>query len=67
MNDHDYVNFSEDHELNYHLRKVDKRQTIDNRAMLRTFGVELKAATEKRRLTHGEFSPYVAENKWRLE
>lgn len=67
MNDHDYVNFSQDHEMNYHLRKVDKRQTESNRDKLRTMGKELKAILSKTRLTHGEFHPYVLKNKARLE
>lgn len=67
MNDNEYVNFSQDHEMNYRLRTVGKRQTEGNRTMLRTMGKELKAATGKSRLTHGEFSPYVARNTHRLE
>ena len=67
MNDHDYVNFSEDHELNYHLRKVDKRQTEKNRDVLKSMGNELKTATGKRRLTHGEFHKYVKTQLHRLE
>lgn len=67
MNDHDYVNFSQDHEMNYRLRTVGKRQTEANRATLRTMGQELKVATGKSRLTHGEFHPYVTRNAYRLE
>lgn len=67
MKDHDYVNFSEDYELNYHAKKVGKRETEANRAKLRTMGTELKAKTGKTRLTHGEFHPYVNTNKGRLE
>lgn len=67
MNDHDYVNFSEDYEMNYHLRKVDKRQTESNRGTLRVMGTELKSRTGKSRLTHGEFHPYVSNQSYRLE
>lgn len=67
MNDHDYVNFSQDHEMNYHLKKVDKRQTESNRDTLRSLGGDLKVALSKSRLTHGEFHPYVNSNSYRLE
>ncbi len=67
MNDHDYVNFSEDYELNYHLRKVDKRQTETNRSILRDMGGELKRITGKARLQHGEFHSYVSTQTFRLE
>lgn len=67
MNDHDYVNFSEDHELNYHLRKVNKRQTEENRKTLKSMGNELKTATGKSRLTHDEFHEYIKTQLDRLE
>ena len=67
ISDHDYVNFSQDHELNYHLRKVDKRQTENNRNTLRSMGNELKSRLGKSRVTHGEFHPYVVSQKSRLE
>ena len=65
--DHDYVNFSEDHELNYHLKKVEKRQTESNRDLLIDMGNELKAETKKTRLLHDEFTPYVNQERGRLE
>jgi hypothetical protein len=67
MSDHDYVNFSEDYELNYHLNKVDKRQTESNRNLLKVMGNELKTKTGKARLRHDEFHPYVKQEKSRLE
>ncbi|WP_350654182.1 hypothetical protein [Pseudoalteromonas sp. D48-MNA-CIBAN-0056] len=67
IEDHDYVNFSEDYELNYHLKKVDKRQTEKNRDTLKDMGKELKKATGKTRLQHGEFHSYVLKNKSRLD
>lgn len=67
MKDHEYVNFSQDHEMNYILRKFEKRQTEENRAVLRTMGDELKRVLNKVRLTHGEFHPYVGQNLYRLE
>lgn len=67
MNDHDYVNFSQDHEMNYILRKFEQRQTEANREELRTMGGEWKRILKKDRLTHGEFHPYVEQNTYRLE
>lgn len=66
MNDHDYVNFSQEHELNYILRKFDKRQTQDNRSALSRMGDSMKASTGKPRLQHGEFHAYVKKNLARL-
>ncbi|MFD3231661.1 hypothetical protein [Rahnella aceris] len=67
ISDHDYVNFSQDHELNYHLEKVNKRQTASNRAVLQQMGSELKAKLGKTMLKHGEFHTYVSGQKSRLE
>ena len=67
MNDHDYVNFSEPHELNRHLRKVDKSQSQKNRDTLVVMGKELKAKTGKSRLKHGEFHEYVKTQLRRLD
>ena len=67
MSDHDYVNFSQDYELNYHLKKVNKRETENNRITLKAMGDELKASLSKSRLTHDEFHPYVVSQKDRLE
>lgn len=66
LNDHEYVNFSQDHELNYHLRKVNKSQSIANRAELRKMGDELKKALNKTYLTHAEFHQYVKTQLHRL-
>ena len=59
LSDHEYVNFSEEYELNYHLRKVSKQGSIANRATLRTMGTELKAHLGKKFLTHAEFHAYI--------
>ncbi|MCE2596607.1 hypothetical protein K6Y31_17605 [Motilimonas cestriensis] len=67
ISDNDYVNFSQDHELDYHLRKVSKRQTDANRKELKQMGEELKKLSGKTRLLHNEFHPYVDKNKFRLE
>lgn len=67
ISDYDYVNFSEDYELNYHLKKVDKRQTEENRDGLKVMGKELKTKLNKSRLQHGEFHTYISTQKSRLE
>lgn len=67
ISDHDYMNFSEDHELNYHLTKVGKRQTESNRDELKVMGKELKNQLGKTMLKHGEFHEYVKKQKHRLE
>jgi hypothetical protein len=66
LSDHEYVNFSEDYELNYHLRKVNKQESIANRATLRTMGAELKARLGKTFLTHKEFHAYILTQIHRL-
>lgn len=66
LNDHEYVNFSEDYELNYHLHKVNKQESISNRATLRTMGVELKSLLNKTLLTHAEFHAYILTQLRRL-
>lgn len=67
ISDHDYVNFSEDYELNHRLKTVEKRQTQGNRDILVVMGNELKATLGKTRLLHSEFHPYVVKQKARLE
>ncbi|MBU1297079.1 MAG: hypothetical protein KJ609_10870 [Gammaproteobacteria bacterium] len=67
ISDHDYVNFSEDYELNHRLKAVEKRQTQGNRDILVVMGKELKAALGKTMLLHSEFHPYVVKQKARLE
>ncbi len=61
MNDWDYVNFSQDHELNYHLEKVNKRNTESNRSTLIMMGNTLKTTLNKKVLTHSEFGAYKKE------
>ncbi|SGZ04078.1 hypothetical protein [Moritella viscosa] len=61
LSDHKYVNFSEDYELNYHLKQVDKRQTEDNRTTLIVMGNELKSILDKNVLTHSEFREYISQ------
>lgn len=66
LSDHEYVNFSQDHELNYHLEKVGKSKSITNRLTLQTMGNELKTKLNKTYLTHAEFHTYVKTQLARL-
>ncbi|EBI7664402.1 hypothetical protein BWL79_25555 [Salmonella enterica] len=66
LSDHEYVNFSEDYELNYHLRKVNKQESATNRATLRKMGIELKSHLNKTYLTHAEFHAYIQTQLHRL-
>lgn len=53
------VNFSENHELNYLLRRLNKRQTQHNRDMVVTLGKALKKVLKARTLTHQQFIPFL--------
>ncbi|WP_414499704.1 hypothetical protein [Zymobacter sp. IVIA_12111.31 C1] len=53
------VNFSENHELNYLLRRIGKRQTQRNRDTVVTLGKSLKKALKVRTLTHQQFIPFL--------
>jgi len=66
ISDNQYVNFSEKHELDYQLRKVEKKRTEVNRVELCKMGKELKEELKKTILKHGEFHKYVTKNKHRL-
>ncbi|CAI1888539.1 MULTISPECIES: hypothetical protein [Serratia] len=66
ISDHEYVNFSEDHELNYHLRDVNKQQSEVNRNMLRVMGVELKGQLKVYFVTHAQFRAYINTQLHRL-
>ena len=66
LSDHEYVNFSQDHELDYHLHKVNKQQSISNRATLRTMGIELKAILKVTFVTHAQFHAYILKQISRL-
>lgn len=66
LSDHEYVNFSEDYELNYHLQKVSKQQSIANRSTLCTMGTELKSIVRVTYVTHAQFHAYILKNLHRL-
>lgn len=60
MKDLDYVNFSEDHEMNYHLGLVSKSKSEDNRKYLRdNTQTTAKNKLGKSPITHAEFKPFV--------
>jgi large subunit ribosomal protein L21 len=67
MSDADTVNFAEDHELNYHLKKNGLSQTKDNRALMVTLGDEAKAKLGKNVLTHEEVDAFITENISKFE
>lgn len=57
--DYKTVNFSEDHELNYHLKKNNLSQSKENREILISLGKELKGETGERVLTHEEVDALI--------
>lgn len=64
MKDANYVNFSEDYELDYHLGLVNKSKSKDNREYLREYTQwTAKDKLNKRVVTHGEFKPFVEADK----
>lgn len=67
LNDHEYVNFSQEHELNHHLRVVGKGQTIKNREVLKRMGTELKFILDEHFLTHKVFREYIKTQLSRLD
>lgn len=67
ISDHEYVNFSEKYELNYHLKKVNKAQSQNNRDTLVVMGNELKKELDVTMVTHKQFHDYVKNNLERLE
>ncbi|MEA1065135.1 hypothetical protein QNH14_08260 [Apirhabdus apintestini] len=65
--DRELINFSEDHELNSLLRKLGKKQSQANRAVLQEEGKKLKASSGKRVLTHAEFEAHLTSSGASLE
>jgi len=60
--DRDTVNFSEDHELNYHLKKNNLSQSKENRETLVALGKALKEELAKNILTHEEVDALIEKN-----
>lgn len=62
LSDKETVNFSEDHELNYHLKKHNLSQSKDNRAKLTELGDAFKDSEGKKILTHEEVDALIEKN-----
>ena len=60
--DHATVNFGEDHELNYHLKKNGLSQSKDNREALVALGAEVKEKLGKNVLSHEDVDAAIVEN-----
>ncbi|AEH33845.1 hypothetical protein DEB41_10580 [Vibrio anguillarum] len=68
MNDWEYVNFSQDHEMDYHLGLVGKSKSEYNRKYLRDNTQRTaKDKLDKTRITHTEFKPFVIADKPNLK
>lgn len=62
LSDNATVNFGEDHELNYHLKKNGLSQSKDNREALIALGKEVKAELGKDILTHEDVDAAIVKN-----
>ncbi|MDQ0592089.1 large subunit ribosomal protein L21 [Chryseobacterium ginsenosidimutans] len=62
LSDNETVNFGEDHELNYHLKKNNLSQSKENRETLITLGKAVKVELEKTVLTHAELDAAIVKN-----
>ncbi|AZA81235.1 50S ribosomal protein L21 [Chryseobacterium lactis] len=62
LSDNATVNFSEDHELNYHLKKNNLSQSKENRETLIVLGKAVKVELEKNILTHEEVDAAIIKN-----
>ncbi|MBQ3437688.1 MAG: hypothetical protein IJG31_04170 [Fusobacterium sp.] len=57
------INFGEEHELNGILSKIGKRQTTENRKLLKELGKKCKEKLGKRVLKHTDFEEFLEKNK----
>ncbi|MBS9783290.1 MAG: hypothetical protein KGV46_01925 [Pasteurella sp.] len=62
MNDWEFVNFSEDYELNLHLKKAGKAQSYLNPNTLKRLGAKAKQENNTDVLTHKQFHDYIIEH-----
>ncbi len=60
--DSETVNFSEDHELNYNLKKHGLSASKDNREKLVSLGSEYRDSSGKSELTHADVANLIQEN-----
>ena len=57
-----FINFSEEHELDYILKKYGKEPSKENRDFLKEFGKKTKELLGKTMLGHEEFYKYLEDN-----
>ena len=57
-----FINFSEEHELDYILKKYGKEPSKENRVVLKDFGERAKKFLGKTMLGHEEFYKYLEDN-----
>ena len=57
-----FINFSEEHELDYILKKYGKETNKENRDLLKEFGKKAKEFLGKTMLGHDEFYKYLDDN-----
>ena len=57
-----FINFSEEHELDYILKKYGKEPSKENRVVLKGFGERAKKLLGKTMLGHEEFYKYLEDN-----
>ena len=57
-----FINFSEEHELDYILKKYGKETTKENRDLLKEFGKQAKELLEKTMLGHQDLYKYIEDN-----
>ena len=57
-----FINFSEQHELDYILKKYGKETSKENRDLLKEFGKQAKELLEKTMLGHQDLYKYIEDN-----
>lgn len=66
MSDREYINFSQDDELNYILKKYNKKQSQENRSELKKLGDEYKKESGAKRVKHTEFYAFLEKHADKL-
>ncbi len=59
ISDREYVNFLQDDELNYILKKYNKKQSQENRTKLKKIGQACKDKLNVKMLKHTDFYPHL--------
>ncbi|ATV59634.1 hypothetical protein [Fusobacterium pseudoperiodonticum] len=57
-----FINFSEEHELDYILKKYGKETSKENRDLLKEFGKQAKELLGKTMLEHQDLYKYIEDN-----